>query len=96
MLARHKSDHLLIGNIINKATICWILISHPPPTRKMHPQEFCHYTITPFCACAICDVTIYCGCRAGRDFEGATPPLWWASLVEVSMVSRCSFVGQPP
>ena len=29
-----------------------MLVSHPPPTQKMHPPDFCHDAIIPFCTCA--------------------------------------------
>ena len=37
---------------VHKANIRWILVSHPPPARKLNPPEFGHYAIIPFCACA--------------------------------------------
>ena len=40
--------------MLDKATIHWILVSHPLPAQKLHPPEFGHYAIIPFCTCAKC------------------------------------------
>ena len=41
-------------------------VSHPPPTKKMHLPEFCHYAIISFCACARRDPTLF-GAGSGDD-----------------------------
>ena len=59
-----------------------MLVSHPPPARKIHPPDFCHYAIIPFCACTKRDPALF---GAGSRDENRAR----AALLHPRGISRC-------
>ena len=65
-----------------KATIRWMLVSYPPPARKMHPPDFYYYVIIPFCACAKYDSALF-GAGSGDATRAR------AALLHPGGICRC-------
>ena len=79
-----------------------MLVSHPPPARKMHPPDFCHYAIIPFCTCAKRDPALL-GAGSGDETRarGALLHLggicrcvmyWLTAWYAVVLFAKCVFI----